>query len=270
MKLKDLIDNIEGLPPMPQVFPKLQELIHDEDLHLVDILSVLKIDAPLMAQVIRLSNSSYYSFSAPCENLEEAVNRIGFKEVYKLVTLISLKPYLKVDIDLYKQKSDQFFTESLVRALLLEGFFYFTNLNTNTGYTLGLVSSIGKILLSIFIKTTISDKRKVQNLSPEEAEKLFGFNFAQAGAYLLDRWNFPENIMEPVLHQLEPEKSTSNKQQTYLLNFAEQLTPLFPHKIDKGAVVIPEGTELDKDRFSQALESARSRYKDTRVLISTF
>lgn len=270
MKLDDLIGNLEGLPPMPQIFPKLQHILQDEDIYLVDLLSLIKLDPALTSQIIHLSNSSYFALSNPCDNLEDAVNRVGLKEVYQFITLVSLKPYLKIGADLYNQKSDAFFTESLVRGLLLESFFYLTDNEPNTGYTLGLISSIGKIILSLYIKSTFFDKRKTQSLSPKETEDLLGFNFAQAGAKLLEKWNFPENLIQPTLYQLEPSKATIYTQETYLLNFTEQLTPNFPYKIDKGAIVIPEETHLSKDRFAQALEIAKARLKDVQALIATF
>jgi hypothetical protein len=77
------------LPATPKVLAGLGELFHDINVGLDEVADLIKRDVALTARIIRISNSIVYGGSIRIGALEEALNRVGFSEVHRLVGLIT-------------------------------------------------------------------------------------------------------------------------------------------------------------------------------------
>ena len=117
MELSDIIKNIQNLSPTPQILPKLRELLKDGNSSVNDILALIKVDQVLAAQVVRASNSPFYGAAKPSENPEEAISRIGFKEVYKLVAFVASSHVLTGRTEPYDYKPNELFHNSITCAI---------------------------------------------------------------------------------------------------------------------------------------------------------
>jgi len=85
VKPGDLRVAASELPPSPQVFGKLGKLLRDPNTGLNDITELVNTDASLTTRVLKLSNSAAFAQGMAIDNLDDAINRIGFREVFKLV-----------------------------------------------------------------------------------------------------------------------------------------------------------------------------------------
>ncbi len=94
MELESILSGIENLPPTPQIIPKLRRVLKDEDSGVEEIASLVKLDAALTAQIIRLGNSAYLGAANPSKSIQEAVGRLGFRVIYLMVNLIITKQVL--------------------------------------------------------------------------------------------------------------------------------------------------------------------------------
>ena len=81
----DLKVAASDLPPSPQVFRKLGKLLRDPNTRLNDITKLVNTDASLPTRVLKLSNSAAFAQGMAIDNLDDAVNRIRFRGVFKLV-----------------------------------------------------------------------------------------------------------------------------------------------------------------------------------------
>ena len=81
----DLKVAASDLPPSPQVFGKLGKLLRDPNTGLNDITELVNTDASLPTRVLKLSNSAAFAQGMTIDNLDDAINRIRFREVFKLV-----------------------------------------------------------------------------------------------------------------------------------------------------------------------------------------
>ena len=73
------------LPLFPKVFGKLGKLLHNPNTSLTDITDLVHPDASLTTRVLGLSNSAAFAQDHAIEPLDDAINRVGFREVFKLV-----------------------------------------------------------------------------------------------------------------------------------------------------------------------------------------
>jgi HD-like signal output (HDOD) protein len=90
--------------------------------------------------------------------------------------------------------------------------------------------------------------------------KLLGFDNAQAGAAILERWNFPDEILIPVLCQLDPLKAPSLQAWCCQLSISRALAPFARGKVrampDLDSEVV-EGAGLSMEKIFEAIDDAR-------------
>ena len=88
-----ILDHARALPAAPRIMAELCELLQDINTDLDQIALVIRGDPALAARVIRISNSVVYGGDWAVASIDEAVNRVGFEEVLRLVG-IRLPPLL--------------------------------------------------------------------------------------------------------------------------------------------------------------------------------
>src|SRR3954470_15407538 len=84
-----LVAALGQLPPMAHVLARLQRLLADPNSGLDDIADLIRLDAALTTRIIQISNSVWFGRGMPCRTIVDAVNRVGFREVYHLVAVVA-------------------------------------------------------------------------------------------------------------------------------------------------------------------------------------
>lgn len=207
MDINIVVDSAQDLPPTPQILPKLRTVLRDPDAGLDDIEKLIRVDAPLTARVVRLSNSGSMGCSNRCENLREAVGRLGFAEVYRVVAAASTQQILGAKLPVYNLDSGELWLSSITRATLMKAFAKSINGDPDHLYTLGLLSELGKVVINAyFLKRGLEvySPNGQEVAIPEMENQLLGFNHAQVGARVLEKWGFSTEISQPIAVMFTP------------------------------------------------------------------
>ena len=224
MDLKNFIGQIKNLPPAPQVLTKLTHLINNLNASIDEVVSILRVDASLTATVVRLSNSAFYGISSSVSSPEEAVNRVGFKEVCKLIGMINSRELFKMPMTTYRLKPGELWKTSICCAIAMERFARRSHADPDTAYTLGLLHAVGKLAINQYLagnKELISFAPTGDNTALVEWEReQSGFDHAEAGGKLLESWNFSPDVYGPVRHQLSPLEAPGEKRMACLLHLS--------------------------------------------------
>lgn len=218
------LELIEEMNPSAHVLAKAQQKIRDPHVEIGDLESILMSDPGITADVLRLSNSAYYSYATPAKDLNTAISRIGLDELLKLVGLSVSKNVMAQDLIHYDMSSISFWSESVSSALLMEVLARMVGVQGSEAYTIGLLSTIGKLVidqvLEIFGEEDIYDG----GVPLDEWEKsVLGFDHAFAGAMMLKRWDFPEEITNAILYQFKPEKAEEATPILHALAFTRKM-----------------------------------------------
>jgi hypothetical protein len=83
ISLDAYLDGIKNLPPTPTVLIKLINLFRQPHADVDDIVQLLQRDPALAAEILRRCNSSFFGDGSAIKDVNEAVYRLGFYEVYK-------------------------------------------------------------------------------------------------------------------------------------------------------------------------------------------
>ena len=89
LTIDNFIETIDHLPPAPRNLAKLVELLKETDVDVAHVVDLIQYDPALTAQIMRLCNSAYFGGGAPADNLHEAIARLGFTQIFQLVTALS-------------------------------------------------------------------------------------------------------------------------------------------------------------------------------------
>jgi len=218
------LELIEELNPSAHVLAKAQQKVRDPHVEINDLEQILKADPAITSDILRLSNSAYYSYATPAKDLNTAISRIGLDELLKMVGLAVSKNVMAQDLIHYDMSSVSYWSEGVSTALLMEVLARMIGVQGSEAYTIGLLSCIGKLvidqILEIFGEEDIYDG----GVPVVEWEKsVLGFDHAFAGAMMLKRWEFPEEITNGILHQFKPEKADESSAMLHALHFSRKM-----------------------------------------------
>ncbi len=208
MKFDEILDKVKKIPPAPQILPQLLNLLGDEDADLNDIIHLINVDASLTAQVLKLSNSSYFGVTKKIHEIQEAIQRIGFQEVFKLVITICSKGVLDQAVESYGIEKGQLWENAIAAAFCMENMSHKIDESPSNAYIIGILHHIGKLIINQVAHDQYSivlSKVKNEGIDLIKAEQeVLGYTHADLGAALLERWKFSESVYLPIAYQYNP------------------------------------------------------------------
>ncbi len=224
MDLETLIGEVHKLLPSPAILPRLLKLLNDPEANSWAIVDLIKIDPALMVQVLALSNSAHYGVTEPTNDLQVAVQRVGYKELYKLVGIVLGQRLAGQKVEVYCLDENELWENALATGITMEAMARETGLSPTDAYTIGLLNGIGKLAINQLggdAYAQVFQKIEQQNVSLIDAERdVLGFDHAMAGAALLTKWKFTAEITEPIQCQYRPLDAQEHKKMACTLHLA--------------------------------------------------
>ncbi|MFO1497060.1 MAG: HDOD domain-containing protein [Verrucomicrobiota bacterium] len=206
--LDDYIDRVKDLPPAPRLLPELLSLLGDPDVDSSRVVALISYDPALTAHVLRLCNSALLAAQHPVSDLQEAVVRLGFEQIYRLVAAVCGSRQLSSRQKGYGIRDGELWEHSVTAAVASQLIARDLGEDANLVFTTGLLHDIGKIVLSEALENRyvqlIEEVEQNQQSLLETERILLGVQHAEIGGRLLERWNFPSNLTTAVCHHHDP------------------------------------------------------------------
>ncbi len=194
--LELLIQNA-GLPSFSHVLLEVYDLLSSETAGIDQFAELLQTDAGLSARTLRLANSAYYASSREIGTIQEALTRIGPFDLWWLLFTTEVKS-LFYGIDQQLMDMEKFWRHGLLVACVSRTMAERLHCGEpGEMFVSGLLHDIGKLLIlqRLPIEYGALLERSVLGESLVELENTeFGFNHADAGGELLDRWKLPHHL----------------------------------------------------------------------------
>ena len=227
MKAHEMIARVRDLPTVSLPALQLVNLLGDPQAALEDAVQIIKQDAVLTAKLLRVCNSPCLAFEEPITSVNQAVMLLGHKRVYNMVMAMSLRGPLDVPLLAYDIAPSDLWRHSLLTATtaeLLVDQGINIEVDGSTGFTIGLLHDIGKLITNRFFtpQSLASMRRLIAKGQPAiEAEKnVLGTDHAEVGAALAYVWHLPDVIIEAIgLHHTPP----STRQLSALAHLANRI-----------------------------------------------
>lgn len=217
-ELDDYINRVQHLPPAPKVLPQLIGLLRKDNVATQEVVQLLSYDMSLTAAVLQLCNSAFLGAAQPASDLQEAVSRLGFRQVYRLVVAISGAKLMSAGQTGYGIDEGELWQHAVTTAVASQLLARHVGEDDSVAFTAGLLHDIGKIVLSqalehIYAKV-INDVETNQQSLLETEKKLLGVQHAEIGGRLLARWKFPSNIVAATWFHHNPGSATPHHRLT--------------------------------------------------------
>ncbi|MDP2699897.1 response regulator [Thalassospira sp.] len=209
-KLRMLIGNIEALASPPDTYTRLVQALEDPRVGQERITAIVSSDIALTAEVLKLTNSAYFSLPAKVTTISHAVRMIGTETLKSLALFVGIFRTFEgsigtnLQIKNLCQRSQQI---GVSAALIAEK----EKLDKSTCQILpaiGMLSHVGSLVLYLNYSkqmeeaVALIEREKITIIEAEQQQ--FGAAHPEIGAYLLGLWGFPEQVVQTVTYHHRP------------------------------------------------------------------
>lgn len=207
--LRAVLAGLNNLPSLPDLVLKLENELRSPNCSAKSVAALIDQDLAMMAELLRLTNSAYFSVAGPVSTSLQAVRTIGLETIQALV----------LQIGIFRQFSDDAAMTPMLEALtdyslavarLAEAFAVSMGADQATAkatYCAAMLSQIGLlVLLDAYPETYGKMLAKIDEDLPLHVaeQEAFGANHAVIGAYLLGLWGFASPLVEAVAYAINP------------------------------------------------------------------
>ena len=201
----------QKLPASPQIFGRLCMLLNDINADPGQVVDLISIDPGLSSRVLRLSNSVFFRGSLSVRSLDEAIARVGFREVHKIVGIAMIEQAFKNGLPAYQLSARAVFENSLATAVAMEVLARSTDEDSQEAYTAGLLRQIGKLVLGRILELERPGVvcRENEDLCVWELQQC-NITSPEVTAMVLEAWKMPPGFYHGVRHHHQPETYRKN------------------------------------------------------------
>lgn len=246
LKADVIIDRVGSLPAAPSVLAELLEEFRKEDHDLDRIVGLITHDPSIAAQVLKLCNSAEFAADHPVNDVFEAVARVGFYQVYRMVAAVVGAGALAIG----KKGSlemGSYWRHSVLTAVAAETLAARYGEGGGVAFTAALLHDIGKLVLGAAEDAAYLQLRQTVGASGQtvmQAERAqFGTDHAEVGGRLLARWHLPPHLVSAVRYHHSPTSAGESARLAAFVCVGNELAHVISHAVTPPTVSAPEALQ---------------------------
>jgi HD-like signal output (HDOD) protein len=210
-----ILQAARSLPAAPQAMAGLCELLQDPNADLGKIADQISVDAALAARVVRISNSVAFGGGGAVGSVDEAVGRVGFGEILRLVGAATVANLVDRHLPGYDIPASRLRESLFLHAIASETLARFSSVDPRTAYTAGLLRAIGMMVVA---QVACSEMRPEDGYTAwrhptyhDWEGEHFGLANPEVAAMVLTEWRFPLPVVSAIReHWLMRERGLDN------------------------------------------------------------
>lgn len=270
MLTSKIVNEISQLPQFPENIAELQRLLSNPDVQIADLARRITMDPSLTADILRITNSAQFVTQKRVESIPDAIKLLGLRGLKNMLYSYGAETILQLPEK--KQLWDHshkaaFFSFSLAKNLTRR------KDQIDDAYIGGILHDIGKIVFSAAhpsLLENIEEFSKQKKMNSKLVEDMAaGFNHAEVGARVAEKWNFSPILIDSIRYHHSPEQAPgSTRLVVYCVYLGNMLAVLGSGDISydqiSGEVLKVFGIQ-DKDQIleiAEKLEEAYNREKE--------
>jgi putative nucleotidyltransferase with HDIG domain len=203
-RIEQRLEDIEGLPAMPEMAQRILQVSKDEHADANDLAKVIEVDPSLAAQIISYATSAFYAFRGEITTVREAIARVlGFELVANIAIGIAIGRSFNIPPD-GPLGLNHFWRHAIYCAALVERLAKVVSkdkaIRPGLAYLCGLLHDFGHLLLGHVFPPGFTKLNQFVVANPEVSvvkleSMLLGISHEEIGAQLLHKWKMPEETV---------------------------------------------------------------------------
>lgn len=199
------IGRLRALPSPPGIFVRLMEAIRNDAAPLDAVGRIVAEDVGFSARLLQIANSPIFALPMTIADVGHATRLLGLDTVRALALTHGMVASL-AGVDLGGLPIETLWLDGIRCGAVARHVAMAMRApaeNVNEAQLAGLLHGVGQLLLAINDPRRHRAARAAATAGKagltDAEEKLFGFNHALAGGYLLHLWGFPDAVVEGVI-----------------------------------------------------------------------
>jgi len=235
-RLEKILGSIDSIPSSPNFQSKLHELLSRTNVSLDILAKEIETNPPIVAKLLRVANSVYYSSRKSVTTVREAVTFIGTEYVAGLVAAMeAFHGFNNTSSAMAEEQIDALWTQAVKRSTIVKlivkqwpGFgpanqVHIASLLQDIGFAVRMCSEEEKYAQFIELCNGGAMTRYEADAS------VFGITHDDVGAALLEYWNLPSDIVSGVAQHHRRCEGNAFVQVLQIAGILEGSDPLAPH-----------------------------------------
>lgn len=227
-----LLEGVNGLITLPDVFIRINQLVEDPDSSTADIAKAVSQDPSFTLRMLRVANSTFYGFSSTIDTVDKAVAVIGTSQIRNLALSMSVAhSFDGLPNDLVSM--DDFWRHSLYCALIARILAKQADgCDPEAVFTAGLLHDIGELIIFSRLPEQARESLllvldQVDDLPLYQAERqVIGFDHAEVGGELARQWGLPQLLEECIAYHHAIDLALRYPRETALVHIANILAQM--------------------------------------------
>jgi len=213
-ELEARIRGCDQLPTLPAVAARIVEILNEDDFGLQDIAEVVADDAAVAVKLVSRANNVAYRRGESVDHVSQAVMRLGLQPTVMTALSFSLAETLQscanggFDYEAH-------FRRSVLSAALSRCVAQHLKLATTEAcFLAALVQDIGMLVLDRThpeLYASLKDPANQHAYAISLEQEQLGVTHAEVGAWLLQEWKFPNEIVSAVLESHDPRYTSAER-----------------------------------------------------------
>jgi len=253
--LRSFITGLNRLPTLPEAVSELIEKLDSTDTDIESVAEIISRDISMTAQILKLTNSAYFTVAKSITTPKQAVQMLGFDTIKSLILvsgIFGMFPENPESTEIIHRLNERSLSIAILAKELaaLEGL---DALRVEQTGCAAVLSHIGTLAILHEDFERFNEAISVvenEGLDIASAERrIFGASHAELGAYLLGLWSFGDPVVEAVAYHHNPAQCPGRE---FNALTALYLAQHFSKALDGGVEMLPAlEAKLDMDYLEQ-------------------
>ena len=209
-KVQQILAEVKAFPGMPATGAKLLKLLENPESTAEQIEEILRYDASLTANILKLTNSAYFGIPSKVSSVKQAIVMLGWNRLLQLVMTMCMSTVMKKPVVGYHFPNGNLWRHSLTVSVAAEVLAKYLKIpEAEEVFTAALLHDIGKLVLGAFVRDEMPQIEAMvsKGIAFEVAEYMvLGTDHAEVGARVLEKWGFATKLVSAVNWHHDPEK----------------------------------------------------------------
>jgi HD-like signal output (HDOD) protein len=227
-RTEKVLTSVVNLPVIPKVMFETIKLLDNKYTTAGELNKVISKDQALLTKILTIANSPLYGLQRKVTTIEYAILVLGYRELKNIISALSVAEAFRNKTDKYLNSKEfmlhSYLTGTACKKLASDIGFN----NSGEAFIAGFLHDIGISIIHRYLHSSfinITELVETKGMTFNEAElDVLGMSHEQVGYFLLDRWNFPKEISEPILNHHSPDATNSSTVLSAVVNLADYIT----------------------------------------------